>query len=223
MDYYHFVGPTLRDGRPVPADGEWLEHCGPLVPCKSGLHASSQPWDALQYAPGPILCLVELGGDCVAHGDPVDKVVARRRKIVRRIDATQLLRRFAADQALSVAHLWEMPQVVREYLTTLDESLRASARSASAAAWEAASARSARSASAREAWEAAWEAASARAAEAASASARSASASAAASEAASARSAEAAAWAEAWSAEEARWAAQQDFNSRVYSALGVNV
>ena len=23
--YYHFVSDTLRDGRPVPADGEWLE------------------------------------------------------------------------------------------------------------------------------------------------------------------------------------------------------
>lgn len=32
-------------------------------------------------------------------------------------------RRFAADCALRVAHLWNMPPVVREYLETLDEKL----------------------------------------------------------------------------------------------------
>src|SRR5690606_38045619 len=44
---YHFVNDTLRDGRPVPSDGEWLEHDGPIAICKSGLHASRRPWHAL--------------------------------------------------------------------------------------------------------------------------------------------------------------------------------
>ena len=133
---YHFVGETLRDGRPIPPDGEWLIYEGPVVPCKSGLHMSEHPFDALKYAQGATLCLVELDGDIVAHGTPEqDKHVGRRRRILIRADATTMLRRFAADQALSVAHLWDMPDIVREYLTTLDDSKRAAARDA---AWDAA-------------------------------------------------------------------------------------
>jgi hypothetical protein len=49
------VNGTLRDGRPIPKDGEVLRYEGPLVMCKSGLHASREPFDALQYAPGPTL------------------------------------------------------------------------------------------------------------------------------------------------------------------------
>ena len=35
---WHFTGAALRDGRPIPADGEVLHHDGPLVMCESGLH-----------------------------------------------------------------------------------------------------------------------------------------------------------------------------------------
>ena len=62
---WHFVAATLRDERPVPADGVWLEHEGKLKMCESGLHFSRQPFDALSYAPGDTLCLVEIGGDIV--------------------------------------------------------------------------------------------------------------------------------------------------------------
>ena len=159
---YWFCGDKLRDGRPIPADGEWMVHEGPLEPCVSGLHASEHPFDALRYAPGATLCRVELEGDLVSHGDPVDKWVGRRRRIIARIDATTLLRWFAADQALSVAHLWKMPAIVREYLTTLDKNKRAAAEAAArdaawdaawdaarAAAWAAARAAAARAAAAR--------------------------------------------------------------------------
>lgn len=128
---WHFVGETLRDGRPIPQDGEWIMHDGPIVPCKSGLHMSVDPFDALCFATGATLCRVELAGEIVGHGDPVGKYVGRRRMVLSRIDATQLLRRFAADQALSAAHLWDMPDVVRQYLETLDESIRDAARDAS--------------------------------------------------------------------------------------------
>ena len=131
---YHFVGETLRDGRPVPSDGEWLEHVGPVVPCQAGLHMSEHPFDAIKYAPGGTLCLVELEGDLQPHGCPVDKWVGRRRKIIKRIDADLLLRRFAADQALAVSHLWDMPLVVREYLITLDKANQAAAMAAARAA-----------------------------------------------------------------------------------------
>ena len=163
---YHFVGEKLRNGEPIPVDGEWLEHDGPVKPCKSGLHASEHPFDALRYAPGNTLCQVELEGNLKPHGDPVDKWVGRRRKILKRIDAEHLLRRFAADQALSVAHLWDMPEVVRDYLTTLDSLKRAASREAAwEASWDAAwaasdAAREAARAAARDAaWVAAWDAA----------------------------------------------------------------
>ncbi len=163
---WHFVGDVLRDGRPIPPDGEWLIHDGPIVPCKSGLHMSTDPLDALAYAPGATLCRVELAGEIVGHGEPIDKHVGRRRRIIQRIDATQLLRRFAADNALRVAHRWDMPAVVRQYLETLDESLRSAAERA---AWAAA-----RSAARAAAWAAARAAAWAAADSAAWAAARSA-------------------------------------------------
>jgi len=165
---HHFVGDKLRDGRPVPTDGEWLVHDGPVRMCESGLHASRHPFDALMYAPGPILCLV----DCdEIDAEENDKLVCRRRRIVARFDATTMLRAFARQCALDVIHLWDAPQVVRDYLTTGDESLRDGTRDAAraaarAAAWAAArtaawaAARDAAWAAARDAaWDAAWAAA----------------------------------------------------------------
>jgi hypothetical protein len=129
---YHFVSDTLRDGRPIPADGEWLEHQGKVVICQSGLHASSHPFDALKYALGKTLCLVEVEG-VVARQD--DKLVAKRRRIVKRFDAEPLMREFSRWCALQVIELWDAPEVVRQYLTTGDESIRGAAW---AAAWAAA-------------------------------------------------------------------------------------
>lgn len=153
MRAYHFVGDTLRDGRPIPPDGEWLVHEGPVAICESGLHASLHPFDALQYAPGNTLCLVECE-DVVAEQD--DKLVCRRRMIVKRADATDMLRTFARQCALDVIHMWDAPQVVRDYLTTGDETLMVAARDA---VWDAA-------------WDAVWDAAWAAAKDAARAAAR---------------------------------------------------
>src|SRR5574343_1369000 len=124
---YHFVGDNLRDGRPVPPDGEWLVHDGPVRMCESGLHASRHPLDALTYAPGVILCLVDCDDIKAEDGD---KLVCRLRLIVARFDATDILRAFARQCALDVIHLWDAPQVVRDYLTTGDESLRDAAGNA---------------------------------------------------------------------------------------------
>jgi hypothetical protein len=133
---YHFVGDALRDGRPVPADGEWLVHEGPVEICVSGLHASKHPFDALSYAPGGMLCLVECEDIVTEYND---KFVCRRRKIVRRIEVTGLMHEFARICALSVIDKWDAPDVVRRYLETGDESIRAAARDAArAAAWAAA-------------------------------------------------------------------------------------
>ncbi len=119
----------LRDGSEAPKDGEWLEYSGPLVMCESGLHFSRHPFDALLYAPGEILCLVEVGGE-VIEGE--DKGVCSRRKIIARKDATEGIRYFARMQALSVIHLYpgEPEDCVPDWLMTGDESLRSAARSA---------------------------------------------------------------------------------------------
>ena len=156
MIAYHFCGATLRDGRPIPADGEWLVHEGQVTICETGLHASSHPFDALQFAPGATLCIVECEDIVTEH---VDKLVCRRRKIVKRIDATELLWKASREYAKSVLHLWDAPQVVKDFLDTGDESLMAAARAAARdAAWDAA--RDAAWDAARDAgWDAGWDAA----------------------------------------------------------------
>jgi hypothetical protein len=158
MKAWHFVGSRLRDGRPVPADGEVLRHNGPVEMCTSGLHASRRIIDALRYAPGPVVCRVECS-EIVDEED--DKFVCRERTILWRVDAEDLLRDFARRCALDVIDQWDAPAVVREYLTTDDEALRVAAW---AAAWgpgranEAARA-AAWAASGFVAWVAAWDAA----------------------------------------------------------------
>ena len=133
---WHFVGDTLRDGRPIPADGEWLEHDGQLVMCERGLHWSKTPWKALVYAPGATLCYVEIRGKTLFDDD---KACSCQRKIIGRRDINNLLWRFARQQALSVINKWDAPEIVREYLMTGDENLRSAARSAAeSAAWSAA-------------------------------------------------------------------------------------
>lgn len=134
---YHFTGATLRDGRPIPPIGETLVHYGPIAICRSGLHASLHPFGALGYAPGPMLHKVRCEDIVTYHPNTL---CCRRRTILATVDAEHLLRRFAADQALSVAAIWDMPPVVRGYLVALDPALRASAEDA---AWSAATTTSA--------------------------------------------------------------------------------
>ena len=114
---YHFTGSKLRDGRDVPAIGEWLEHKGPAFLCQSGLHASRTPFQALSFAPGFQLHKVEIDG-IVAETD--DKLVATKRKIITSLDAKEIILSFARKQALSVIHLYDCPQVLREWLETGD-------------------------------------------------------------------------------------------------------
>ncbi len=167
---WQFVGSTLRDGSPIPPDDEWLQYDGAVKICKSGLHFSDTPFDALQYAPGGTLCYVEVAD--VVHTD-ADKSVCRRRKIIAKGDATEALRYFARTQALSVIHLTEEPaEAVCDYLATGDEDLRAAAWAAArAAAWDAARA-AAWDAARDAARDAAWDAARAAAWDAALAAAR---------------------------------------------------
>ena len=71
-----------------------------LVMCRFGLHASIKPLDALAYAPGALVCRVELGGKII-HAD--DKVVASERTILAMAGATETLHLMAcwcAERAL---------------------------------------------------------------------------------------------------------------------------
>ena len=164
---YHFTGDKLRNGDPIPAIGQWLKHDGKIIVCRSGLHASKHPFDALQYAPGNMLHKVILKGGLKSHGEPTDKYVGRHRKILASINAEPLLKAFARKCALEVVHLWECPRVVKQYLETGDEKIRAAARAAVRAAERAAAWASARAA----AWAAARAAARAAAGDAAKAAA----------------------------------------------------
>ena len=159
MKCYHFTSNKLRNGDPIPPIGEWLEYTGKIVPCESGLHASEHPLDALQYAPGNLLHVVELEGDLVSHGNPIDKWVGRRRKIIATINAESLLREFARWCASQVLHLWDAPQIVKEYLASGDESLRGAAWGAAWGAAMDAARGAARDAAMDAAMDAAWGAA----------------------------------------------------------------
>lgn len=122
------------DGRRI-VIGETHSVRGPILLCRNGLHASRDPFDALQNAPGRYLYKVRCWGDVVEDGD---KLGARHREYVAMHDATDMLRRFAREQALSVIHLWNPPAVVREYLEIGDEMFRDAALDAAwAAAWAA--------------------------------------------------------------------------------------
>jgi hypothetical protein len=193
---WHFTGNTLRDGSPIPAIGETLVFPGKVELCRSGYHWSLKPHQALKYAPGATLHKVRFGGYVERRAD---KGVSSERTIIASIDATNLLRRFAADQALGVSHLWDMPEVVHDYLTTLDESKRKAAWGASKAAWDAV-----------------WDAEEDVAGAATLAACNAARASAEAAARAAAEAAEAA-WDAAW---DAAWgAAMQEFDRRVYEAF----
>lgn len=133
MDAWHFVGDKLRDGRDVPADGETLTHDGPLTLCVSGLHASIRAIDALHYAPTGArwLCRVRCGGETI---EDTDKLVCRERTILWRVPCDPMILDFARLCARSVLHLWDAPQVVRDYLDTGDENIRAAALAATRSA-----------------------------------------------------------------------------------------
>jgi hypothetical protein len=139
------------DGRLV-VIGEKLKVKGKLIICQNALHGSFDPFDALQYAPGEMLHRV-LFSD--ARIEEKDKLGSRSRTVLATRDATPILWHFARRQALTCAHHWNMPDIVRRYLETGDKELRAASRDAAQdAAWD-----GARDAARDAAWDGAWAAA----------------------------------------------------------------
>jgi hypothetical protein len=155
--------------------GQVLRVEGPLELCRRGLHASIRPLDALQYAPGSIVCRVEMGGD-ILHGD--DKLCASERKTLWVADATNALHEFAclcAERELlrrrragcePDKRCWAAIEAKRAWLRGEidDKALAAAADAAWAAARDAAARAAAWDAADAAAWaaaDAAWDAADA--------------------------------------------------------------
>jgi hypothetical protein len=130
------------DGRPI-VIGEKLSVKGKLAICCNALHGSFDPFDALRYAPGPVLHKVLVSG---ARVEEHDKFGSRSRTVLATVDAEAMLWHFARRQALSCASAWDMPEVVRQYLETGDEALRSAAESAARSAAESAARSAARNA-----------------------------------------------------------------------------
>lgn len=169
---WHFLAAegTLRDGTKV-RKGQRLVFDGPLSLCNSGYHASTRLIDALNYAPGPWLCRVEVGGEIITGHD---KLVASERTILWQGDISTLLHEFACDEAERALKAqrkagdapdprsWAAIEAKRKWLRgeITDAELDAASATAWAAAW--AAARDAASATVRAtARAAAWAAASA--------------------------------------------------------------
>ena len=104
MKAWHFLPPDGKVAHPgsphagtVVTVGQVLTVEPPIVPYQHGLHASVKLIDALEYASGPLLCLVELSGEIVPHGG--DKHVASVRRVLAMANVTRTLHEFACEVA----------------------------------------------------------------------------------------------------------------------------
>jgi len=157
-EMWHFIADNkLRDGsEPAPVGGveRWD---GPVVLCRSGLHACPRALDALKYAPsgapsGTIqVRLVLLSGIVLADDD---KAAASERHILASADCTRELHEFAlwcaesvrylmvdsrSTTALTVKRSWLDGQATDDELAAARAAAWAAARAAAeAAAWAAA-------------------------------------------------------------------------------------
>ena len=137
---WYFAPDDMRlangDNRPIVV-GESLTVEGPLVLCEHGLHASRRAIDALGFATSNVVTRVLCCGD-ILEAEDGDKLCCTERYTVAAADAEQVLRAWSRWCALEVAHLWDMPDVVRQYLETGDESIGDAARNAlKDVAWDA--------------------------------------------------------------------------------------
>jgi len=157
-------GYSMHGGTGKWTPGKWRSVRGDLVPCEHGLHLC-RPQDLIHWL-GPVIWEAEVDGEVIEQGD---KVVARRARVVRRVDTwnertARLFAAWCAEQVLVYAGpehrdtLAETIRVVRAYAD--GQATDAELAAAEAAAWSAA--RSAAEAAARSAaWSAAWSAAEA--------------------------------------------------------------
>lgn len=106
MKAFHFLRDTrhLRSMAEAPPVGEWLEVEGRIEICERGLHGSRNMLDAMYYAPGLHLTYCEFE-DIVDYQD--DKLVARRRKILKERSIKNDLLNFLQDELKKREYLEE--------------------------------------------------------------------------------------------------------------------
>ena len=140
-------GDEVDDGEIVEAGSTYVAE-GPIELCRNGMHASARALDALEYAPGEIVCYVRLEGE-LQHD--TTKSVGRSRTVLWMVDASDTLHEFAcwcAAQALSRerdagrepdARSWAAIEAKRRWLAheISDDELAAARAAASDAAWAA--------------------------------------------------------------------------------------
>ncbi len=179
--YWHFLPADKRmryaDDREVVVGETYSIGESPLL-CARGFHGSVRLMDALYYAPGPVVCRVELGGEIV-EGD--NKVVAQSRTVLWMRDISTELHLFACDEAeralnarrdagdepdprscraIAVKRAWVAGEATDDELAAARAAAWDAAWDAASAAWDAArhAARAAASAARAAAWDAAWDA-----------------------------------------------------------------
>ena len=121
---WHFIDEDRRlgygDGREVKAGVTHKVDCEPEL-CRRGLHASIRAIDALEYGGGSVVSRVEVSGKIVKGKN---KLVGTERTYLWVADATDVINEFLFWLALKYAHIYNMPDVIINYLETRDESLR---------------------------------------------------------------------------------------------------
>ena len=115
--------------------------------CEYGYHSSPTLWDALQYANGPMACLIKVGKSYGSDTSPAPKNVHAKRQLIKAVNIGRELRLFAADCAERVLYLFEKErpdddrprkaiQAARDFANGKIEA--AAREAAGAAAWAAA-------------------------------------------------------------------------------------
>jgi len=115
---FRFEGSTLTDGRAMPADGQWV-----AARASNLFTGYNTPWEALLHATGPTLCVITLSADA-SYAAESRTWLAKGKKIVKRLNASQMLRAFSLQLALEVAPYWKPSPMVREFLCSGDATLR---------------------------------------------------------------------------------------------------
>ena len=163
---------TREDGRSMHGGtgrwtpGRWRSVSGPLVPCRNGLHLC-RPQDLVHWL-GPVIWEAEADGEVV---EAEDKVVARRARVLRRVEAwddraARLFAAACAEDALPFADPAQRPVLEGAIAAArafaegrATEADLSAARSAAESAAESAAWSAARSSARSAAWSAAWSAA----------------------------------------------------------------
>ena len=156
---YHFLKAdmTAESGQEEPwVIGEKRSIKGEIALCERGYHSAPTPWEALTYAPGPMLCEVQVARPVAKDRD---KQVSRTRLLIAAVDVTSILHEFACGCAEDVLPLFEQSHPhdsrPRKAIETKRRWLRGEATDQELAAARAAARGAARAAAGDAAWGAA--------------------------------------------------------------------